>query len=144
MKKVREDWASAYKKAKIELTKEILDIDIFDYNVTGFLSEFFKPDHLILDAGCGTGRFCFWLNKKGISCIGVDIVPEIVEKAAAYAKEKELPTSFIVADMCNLPIRDESIDGYISLGVVGHFRSTLEVVKAFKECRRALKKTGKY
>jgi ubiquinone/menaquinone biosynthesis C-methylase UbiE len=45
--------------------------------------------------------------------------------------------------MCNLPLRDESIDGYISLGVVEHFRSTVEVIKAFKECRRVLKKGGR-
>jgi hypothetical protein len=35
--------------------------------------------------------------------------------------------------MYNLPLRDESIDGYVSLGVVKHFRSTVEVIKAFKE-----------
>jgi ubiquinone/menaquinone biosynthesis C-methylase UbiE len=140
MKEVQEDWASAYKKAKIELEKEIHDIDIFDCSVAKFLLEFFKAGHLVLEAGCGTGRFCFWLNKKGFSCVGIDIVPEIVKKAAFYAKEKGLPTSFIIADVCNLPLRDKSVDGYISLGVVEHFRSTMEVIKAFKECRRVLKK----
>jgi ubiquinone/menaquinone biosynthesis C-methylase UbiE len=97
---------------------------------------------LVLEAGCGTGRFCFWLNKKGIDCIGIDIVPEIVKKAVFYAKDKGLPSYFVVADVCNLPLRDESIDGYLSLGVVEHFRSTVEVIKAFKECRRVLKKGG--
>jgi len=111
--------------------------------VAKFLSEIFKTGNLVLEAGCGTGRVCFWLNKKGVSCIGVDIVPEIVKKAACYAKKKALPTSFIIADVRNLPFRDESIDGYISLGVVEHFRSTVEVVKAFRECRRVLKKGGK-
>jgi ubiquinone/menaquinone biosynthesis C-methylase UbiE len=143
MEKVRKDWASAYKKAKIDLEREIRDIDIFDCNVAKFLLEFFKAGHLVLEAGCGTGRICFWLNKKGVSCIGIDIVPEIVKKAAFYAKEKGLPTEFIVADVCNLPLIDGSIDGYISLGVVEHFRSTVEVIKAFKECRRVLKKGGK-
>lgn len=80
--------ASAYKRAKIELEKEIQDIDIFDYNVAKSLSEFFKAGDLVLKAGCGTGRFCFWLNKRGVSCIGVDIVPEIVKKAAFYVKER--------------------------------------------------------
>jgi ubiquinone/menaquinone biosynthesis C-methylase UbiE len=143
MEKVRKDWASAYKKAKIDLEREIRDIDIFDCNVAKFLLEFFKAGHLVLEAGCGTGRFCFWLNKKGVSCVGVDIVPRIVKKAAFYAKARGLPTQFIVADVCNLPLRDESIDGYISLGVVEHFRSTVEVIEAFKECRRVLKKGGK-
>jgi len=143
MEKVREDWASAYKKEKIDLEREIRDIDIFDCNVAKFLSNFFKAGHLVLEAGCGTGRFCFWLNKKGVSCVGIDIVPEIVKKAAFYAKEKGLPTQFIIADVCNLPLRDESIDGYISLGVVEHFRSAVEVIKAFKECRRVLKKGGR-
>jgi ubiquinone/menaquinone biosynthesis C-methylase UbiE len=99
MEKVKEDWASAYRKAKIELGREIHNIDIFDYNVAKFLLEFLKPGHLVLETGCGTGRFCFWLNKRGISCIGVDIIPEIVKKVASYAKEKEPPTSFMVADV---------------------------------------------
>jgi len=143
MEKVRSDWASTYEKAEIELEGGVYDIEIFDYNVAKFLSEFFKADHLVLEAGCGTGRFCFWLNRKGVSCIGIDIVPEVVKKAALYAKERGLPTQFIIADVCNLPLRDESIDGYLSLGVVEHFRSTMEVIKAFKECRRVLKKGGR-
>jgi len=143
MEKVRSDWASAYKRAKIDLERELYDIEIFERNVAKFLSESFKAGHLVLEAGCGTGRFCFWLNRKGVSCIGIDIVPEIVKKAAFYAKERGLPTQFIVADVCNLPLGDESIDGYISLGVVEHFRSTAEVIKAFKECKRVLKRGGR-
>jgi ubiquinone/menaquinone biosynthesis C-methylase UbiE len=143
MEKVRLDWASVYEKAKIDLETEIYDVEIFDYNMAKVLSEFFRTDHLVLEAGCGTGRICFWLNKKGVSCIGIDIVPEIVEKAAFYAKTRGLPTQFIVADVCNLPLRNECVDGYISLGVVEHFRSSMEVIKAFKECRRVLEKGGK-
>jgi ubiquinone/menaquinone biosynthesis C-methylase UbiE len=125
-----------YEKTKTDLEREIYDVEIFDYNVAKFLSEFFKAHHLVLEAGCGTGRICFWLNKRGVSCIGIDIVPEIVKKAAFYAKTRELPTQFIIADVCNLPLRDACVDGYISLGAVEHFRSTVEVIKAFKECRR--------
>jgi len=104
MEKVRSDWASAYKRAKIELERELYDIEIFECNVANFLSESFKADHLVLGAGCGTGRFCFWLNRKGVSCVDIDIVPEIVKKAVFYAKERGLPTRFIVADVCNLPL----------------------------------------
>jgi len=143
MERVREDWALAYEKAKIDLEKEIRDIDVFDRTTAGILRKLFKAGHLVLEAECGTGRFCFWLNRKGVGCVGIDIVPEIIKKAAFYAKERGLPTQFIVADVCNLPLRDESIDGYISLGVVEHFRSTVEVIKAFKECRRTLKRDGR-
>jgi SAM-dependent methyltransferase len=65
MERVREDWALAWRKEKVNLEREIRDIDIFDYNIAKFLSEFFKTGHLVLEAGCGTGRFCFWLNKRG-------------------------------------------------------------------------------
>jgi ubiquinone/menaquinone biosynthesis C-methylase UbiE len=77
------------------------------------------------------GEFASGLIKKGVSCIGIDIVPEIIKKAAFYAKARGLPTQFIVADACNLPLRDECVDGYISLGVVKHFRSTVSVIKNF-------------
>jgi hypothetical protein len=75
MEEVREDWALAYEKAKIDLEREIHDINIFDRNIAKFLSEFFKAGHLVFEAGCGARRFCFWLNKRGVSCIGIDIVP---------------------------------------------------------------------
>jgi ubiquinone/menaquinone biosynthesis C-methylase UbiE len=45
--------------------------------------------------------------------------------------------------VCNLPLRNECVDGYISLGVIEHFKSTVGVIKAFKEWRRVLKKGGK-
>jgi hypothetical protein len=42
MERVREDWALAWRKEKVDLEKEIRDIDIFDYNIAKFLSEFLK------------------------------------------------------------------------------------------------------
>ncbi len=61
MKQVKEEWSLAYRKQEKDLEREILDIDIFDHNVAKFLSEFFKPGHLVLEAGCGIGRFVFGL-----------------------------------------------------------------------------------
>lgn len=143
MKQVKRDWTISCKQAKIDIEKEIEDIDIFDHNTARILLDCFRPGHLVLEAGCGTGKFCFWLRRRGINSIGIDIVPEIVEPATRYAKAKGLQALFIVGDVCKLPLRDNSLNGYISLGVIEHFRSITDVFQSLKECRRILKPGGK-
>jgi len=50
---------------------------------------------------------------------------------------------FIVADVTWLPIRNGVLDGYVSLGVVEHFRSTEEIRQAFSEAARVLALGGR-
>lgn len=41
-----------------------------------------KSSDVVIEMGCGRGRTCFWLNKFiGCSVIGVDFVPEFIERA---------------------------------------------------------------
>ena len=143
MKKVKKDWTMSYKQAKIDIEKEIEDIVIFDRNTARVLLDCFNSGDWVLEAGSGTGRFCFWLFKRGINSIGIDVVPEIIKLANRYAKAKSLQASFIVGDVSNLPLRDSSLDGYISLGVIEHFKSKRDVFQSLRECRRILKPGGK-
>ena len=63
MKEVKEDWYSIYRGKKINIKKEIEEINFFGDNIAKVLLECFKPGNVILEAGCGTGRFCFWLEE---------------------------------------------------------------------------------
>lgn len=45
----------------------------------------------ILDVGCGTGFFSIMLAKKGHDVIGIDLTPEMVEKAGQLAQEELTP-----------------------------------------------------
>lgn len=79
--------------------------------------EFLKPDDLILEAGCGTGRYVVSLRSRGYTKItGIDFG----EKTIKRVKElfPDLPVTF--GDATNTGIPEKTLDGYISLGVVEH------------------------
>lgn len=59
---------------------------------------------VILDAGCGPGRDLDRFVKAGYTALGVDLNPDFVNAAAAYA-----PT--VLADLRDLPFEDHSFDG---------------------------------
>ena len=59
------------------IRKQQLVIDRFEPLKT-VLDESLGPDDLILEAGCGSGRWIGHLNGSGYRCIGLDISPEIV------------------------------------------------------------------
>ena len=41
-----------------------------------------KPRDVVFEFGCGRGRTCFWLHEfVGCSVVGVDIVPDFIERA---------------------------------------------------------------
>lgn len=143
MKEVKEDWSSIYRREKINIKKEIEEINFFGGNINKVLLECFKPGDIILEAGCGTGKFCFWLEEKGVHAIGIDIVPGIIKVAANYARDAGFQSSFIVGDVSKLPFRDNSFDGYISLGVIEHFRSITDVIETLNEAKRVIKQGGK-
>lgn len=66
MKGVKEDWTTLYKRAKPQrVEKEIEEINFFGGNITKVLLECFKPGDVILEAGCGTGKFVSGLKKRG-------------------------------------------------------------------------------
>ncbi|MDD2678332.1 MAG: class I SAM-dependent methyltransferase [Candidatus Nanoarchaeia archaeon] len=72
----------------------------------------FKKNDLILDLGCGTGFSLNVLIKKGFKAVGIDVSFEML----AHAKNKGLIVA--CADMKNLPFKDESFDGLISISAI--------------------------
>jgi SAM-dependent methyltransferase len=95
------------------------------------------PKHgIILDAGCGAGKWPIHLRRLGYRVIGIDISPQAGK--LARADDPQLPIS--IGDVRRVPLRDGSIDAVLSLGVVEHDeRGPLE---ALRETRRILKPGG--
>jgi len=144
MKEVKKDWNEFYKlKSHRKMDREIRDLDVLDRNVTRILSDCFKTRQLVLEAGCGTGIFCFWLQKKGINTLGIDFIPQAITGAAGYGKAVGSEAMFVIGDVSKLPLRGDSLDGYVSLGVIEHFRSIADLSQSLRECRRVLKSGGR-
>jgi SAM-dependent methyltransferase len=90
----------------------------------------------ILDAGCGLARWVIYLRQRGYTVLGVDQAHGALVQATRF--EPTLP--LFTGDTQVLPLRDESLGGIISLGVVEHVLSG--PVPALRELRRVLKPGG--
>jgi SAM-dependent methyltransferase len=92
---------------------------------------------LVLDVGCGMGRFAEVASRWGARVVGVDL-SAAAEVAALNLADRE-SVSILRADVFSLPFADESFDLIYSLGVLHH---TPNCEQAFSRLPRLLKPGG--
>ena len=92
---------------------------------------------LILDIGCGTGRFSEIALKYGAKVISIDYSQSV--KATKKNLKKYTYSLVIQGDVYNLPLKQNSFDYVFCLGVLQH---TPDVEKAFKSLPIFLKSGG--
>jgi SAM-dependent methyltransferase/uncharacterized protein YbaR (Trm112 family) len=94
---------------------------------------------IVLDAGCGNGRYTYEAASRGSAVIfGVDIGYGSVQSAKRNNKNK--PNVFIIqASLFSLPFKSNVIDSCFSNGVLMH---TGNAEKAFYEIARTIKNGG--
>lgn len=102
----------------------------------------FTPDDLrgklVLDVGCGMGRFSDVVSRWGGLVVGIDL-SQAVEAAQRNIGGRE-NVNIAQADIFELPFRDETFDFIFSIGVLHHTPSTKA---AFDRLPRLLRKNGK-
>ncbi len=108
--------------------------------VTKYLMERAK-DKIVLDAGCGTGKFLNILENVASKYIGVDLSFDQLIKA--QMKRKKESSSFINANLKDLMLADDSIDLIISPWVLGTVLDIKEREECLHELKRVLKPGGK-
>lgn len=108
-----------------------------------FLKPFLSKDKKILDVGCGYGRLAVPLAKEGYHVEGVDLSPNLIEKAKQYAQKEKVTVKFTLGDMRSLPYKDESFDLVICMWSTFCYMLTLEDhTKAIEQMCRVLKSKG--
>ena len=101
-----------------------------------------NPREYVLDAGCGSGLTACHLAKTiGCKIMGVDISPQMVEKASLRAEKEGVShlVEFRVADVYNLPFADNCFD----LVMAESITVFLDKVKVYREFYRVLKPQGR-
>src|SRR5690242_18067667 len=98
------------------------------------------PGSVVLDAGCGTGRYSRELARRGYIVHGVDLSPELIEVARATAGDRTGGVSFAVADLA-VPLTAR-YDAILCRGVLNDIIEDDRRDAAFAAFARALRPNG--
>ncbi|MFA5771686.1 MAG: arsenite methyltransferase [Thermoplasmata archaeon] len=103
-----------------------------------------KEGEIVLDLGSGAGFDCFLAaNRVGKSgkVIGLDMTPEMIEKARGNAKKSNYKNvEFKLGEIENMPVEDNSVDAVISNCVIN---LSPDKSRVFAEAFRVLKPGGR-
>ena len=102
-----------------------------------FQEDDLQPGHLVLDAGCGNGRFTNQAAQTGAEVVGIDLGWGVY---SAFEHMQSLPNVHIVrGDLFRLPFADGTFDRVFSIGVLMH---TGNAGAAFDSIARTLRPSG--
>lgn len=124
-----DDIAREYADEFYEDTSDNKYIDKFLDSLTG---------KCILDAGCGVGEDCRYVEQKGFSAIGIDLSKGMLD----IAREKYSQGKFKIMDMTSIAYPYNTFDGIISNCSLFHIPTEL-LPQTLEEFKRVLKTNGK-
>jgi SAM-dependent methyltransferase len=104
---------------------------------TGFTPEELRGK-LVLDVGCGMGRYSDVVSRWAATVVGVDLT-SAVDAAQGNIGSRD-NVNLAQADIFNLPFADSTFDYIFSIGVLHH---TPDTKAAFEQLPRLLKPGGK-
>jgi len=104
--------------------------------VTPYVFKYLPKEGQLLEAGCGSGRFVYYLNSLGYKISGIELNGEAVVALNNIFPHLDIKQG----NVTNLPYSDNSISGILSLGVIEHIIEGMDVPIA--EMFRVLKKGG--
>lgn len=107
--------------------------------VADYLKEL-SIDKVVLDAGCGTGKFLPIIENVASKYIGIDLSNEQLKKAKDKSSGNSL---FINSSLEKIELDNNSIDLIISTWVLGTITDIEERNRCLDELKRILKPNGK-
>lgn len=119
---------------------EIFSIAEDGKNKVGSYLEEICKDKIVLDAGCGTGKFLNILEEKSKKYIGIDLSDKQLEKAKA--KSNKDTSEFICSNLSNINLESNKVDLIVCSWVLGTIIDLDERNKCINELKRLLKFKG--
>ena len=100
-----------------------------------------KGDEVVLDFGCGSGRFSYWIAPRVKKVVGLEITQEMIELAEKSRTAQNV--EFMHYDGVHFPSLPYSIDLILSVGVLQIMKR--EILKStLSSLARYLKKDGRF
>jgi ubiquinone/menaquinone biosynthesis C-methylase UbiE len=110
--------------------------------VAATVEELLSGCRTVLDVGCGYGRIALRLLERGFDLYGVDLSSRLIGELKRTVPGK-LRSQFRVANMCQLPFREDRFDAVLCLwSAFSELLYVGEQVLALKEMNRVLKRGG--
>ena len=123
-----------------KLKNDIGNIDI--YLLDQILKERYKPNAIILDAGCGNGRNLKWFYNNSFSIYGVDANPSRIE--AAKEKYPKIANQLSVQNLDVLSFRNDTFDHVVCSAVLHFAQNKSHFFNMISELVRVLKPGGSF
>lgn len=112
----------------------------YEGKVKDYLNNLGKYD-VVLDAGCGTGKYLNTLEDISNEYIGIDLSSDQLKKASKKIMKDN--SKLLNANLTSIPLPDNSVDLIVSCWVLGTITDTNDRKKALSELKRVLKSNGK-
>jgi SAM-dependent methyltransferase/uncharacterized protein YbaR (Trm112 family) len=96
---------------------------------------------LLLDIGCGWGRWSNSAARAGFHPIGMDVHLDALAAATRVSRQLGLQADYVCGDVEHLPLGTASVDTVFSYSVLQHL-DRRKVAEFFKETARVLKPGG--
>ena len=110
-----------------------------EHKVAEYLNNISKKK-VVLDAGCGTGKFLRVLEDNAERYIGIDLSEN--QLAKAKLKSSNNNSQFICSNLSKIPLEDNLVDLVVSTWVLGTITNIDERNNALNELKRILKHDG--
>lgn len=120
------------------ITEFIGSTDI--YLLDQIMKDRYKPDDLVLDAGCGYGRNLHWFLANNINVYGVDQDPGAI--AELRLRHPARAERFSQSGVDKLPFEEGRFDHIISSAVLHFAKDTTHFHQMMAEMTRVLKPSG--
>jgi SAM-dependent methyltransferase len=129
---VRESYDSAAEAYAEHLSDELARKPL-DRHLLNRFAEETRGRGPVADLGCGPGHVARYLNEQGVTVLGIDFSPKMIEVARRLHPGLE----FRVEDMRRLGAADATLAGVVLAYSIVHFDPT-ELPQVFREARRVL------
>ncbi len=129
-------WGMEWEKLTPESEIQMRDF----YGLRQWILKFVPRFGRILEAGCGLGRYVFYLHRMGLDIEGIDFSKNSVDFLNEWKKKYNFSANIIHGDVTKLPYKNNFLSGYLSLGVIEHFIEGPQ--ETLKEAYRILRPGG--